>query len=1687
MDAKKLQNEEEEEAGTTESITPRSASSVQPTSLILNSNKSSGGAKSWPGTKKTTTTTVKEGSNGISLNLNTDMEMEHQQTINATNNNVKGGGEVVKKKENRHPNNYTAMKEIMRRKQLSSSSAQHYSSSKKQPLDVDIHIMPSDEMKCNDNQQQQQLVADARAAMDHVLNNNPNNNNINNFGDYSLSLDGKESTEASSSWAMLGNHLNETTMDNEEDSSDLNMMLLGSSDMMITPVALKRRQHAQQMTMQNESPLGLGGDGGASGVSGVSGVLSFLGDSPLFDQTIDDEEEEEENEVERNLCKSAEKVKRLEEHLLRNAGGGGNGCVDEISPVKPSSSPPANNYDDVVGREKEVTFAIQDGWETPRGGDDTNNGGTTSWKYTYPKSPYVNDDGNNNGSGDTSHDTNLLMTTPNSKKRLGESMEALANPMNESVIVSDDEASSGDGLGSPSPMKGIGSDGSDENNNEFDTSENSEIEIIGMLGSTKGFSTSSSGVTRHGNGKITTPTRASLMERNQTLVKEVRFADQTCVELSERKKFYKNQVGQYKKDLDAANKENTVLRTNYESSLQETAKLKVLVESLQAQKNQADLQVEAYRRHVSDAEKTHRSSLKKMEKTYQSHLENSQEQINILNGRLHDSLAVNTTLQSKLDEVHDKWESKLESNAASKELISSLKERVATGDATASNADATMQAMQGRLADLQKLCDQHKHELQRERNEREMVEHDRDDLQAQCDDLHRQLTEWVQTSDNLGDVFFNEDGSMNMDFVEELKSYTPVKKLCLDRSTTSTDNLPRTPTSNLLARTLRSELKRRESVSEKLDHAKQQVTALEDKISEMKMDHEEVKADNALLVEDMEERDAHIVELQVAMVEKDEQIARLNEEIEVLCQEDDGRVDTSSSTTDDVASQDESQSSQRDTVSVLEEKLDAVEETLEFTDEELTETKARLADTHELLDETAIKLEQSEGDLAVVRDQVLQYKVQVDRLFKELSEKEVEHANLSKFSDFQTSTLEAMKDKLSQSDKVNVELRAQLKSCFHSLVALEKILRTYENLDGVAGKMMAEQSRKVSRLLETMKQFAQEHNVSTDLLESETSIESSVDQSLMDAPVCNKCAFNEHQLDQLRERVDGIKLERDDANEQLQKAHQLLEDYKQELSEQESGHSKETSSLKKQCDDLEVKLLAATSDLQTCQVENKNLSQAASAAENEVSQMRSSNCDLRSENETLRVTVQSFELQLENERSLLRATREESDGYKNNVASAKAAFECVSTESALVKTSLANVEKEAQTLREAVNEKEKDLKSCKESLSSVVQQCDSLKACVAELETRLSVEETSRLSAEKSVEDASNHIAMLEDALKSKESEAERNRNECQELIVQLKQCQNLLAEAETDRVEADSTLSQLENEIKATKSVLFAYEESIINYKDEIRRLENDLHTTIQEKNSRIQMLEQACTSRQTLFSEQLDRTKRERDESNADLSSMIERLQNELQASNKSHEESSESAKRVIRELEEELFEQNQAQQILEEDIASKQARLEEETIKYKSACQELEKAQNEINSLEMDGQRLASKTSDEIEELREERNRLESEKIQLEEEMHFIRADLEEADEQREHLSAQNASLQKKCNIFKDKVKLLNEKNQAWEESYNAQNEDLVQHVREISRLNNQVTDLKRVLLSSQQSAAFMNRNSAPQGEYRRTSHS
>mmetsp|Transcript_35074 Transcript_35074/g.73994 ORF Transcript_35074/g.73994 Transcript_35074/m.73994 type:complete len:1706 (-) Transcript_35074:109-5226(-) len=1675
MDAKRLH----EEATTPSSLfettpLPRSATAAVPRQTS-SSQKSSAGAKSWPiEAPRTNNDEVR----GVSLDLNDELEREHQHDTTKVTAGRKGGGGKVGYKENLCPNNFSAMKQIMKRKQMANAARKELDSSAGAAAAAAHDEKESDETI---------PVDDDGVATSTVENNKAAMNN-------SQSTEEKDT----SIWAMMGNHLNESTMDQEQ-----------SSELAITPARWMQQNDVPSRWSSNGSNhSGNGGDG-------ASGVLSFLGESPLFDQSVT-----EENEAERNLSRSAEKVKNLEERLLRSADG-------DLSPVKPQKE----GGDDSVGDEngsverKEVTFAIQDGWETPS---------APSKHANYRKSPYM---------------PKLPMMTSSSK--LSESMEPQANPMNESAIVSDDEASgeSNAAPASPSPMKSIGGDEdilditetseeqrwdeefgtglspdddadvtSEVYNDEFDTSERNDMNDLELVGMGSPKSRGSSGKQRHRASKKMniTPTRASLMERNQTLVKEVRFADQTCVELSERKKYYKNQAGQFKKNLSAANKENSLLRVNYELSLQENSKLKILVESLQAQKHQADLQVEAYRTQIADSDKTHRSSLKKIESTYNSHLKNSEEQIKSLHERLRRSHDANTKLQSKMDEVHGKWESRLQSDASSQELITSLKERVTASDTAASSKDASVKAMQARIDDLQNMHDQHANEIQRERNEREMIEHDRDDLQAQCNSLHKQLTEWVQTSDTLGDVFFNEDGSRNEDFVEELKEYTPVKKLYLDSSRSSggsgsrsSKNSAQTPTSNLLARTLRSELKRRQTVAEKLESTEHKLTKLKDKLSDMKMDVEEAKADSAMLEEDLEEKCVQIAELEVALGEKDDRIARLNEELDVLIQVENGDASAAGTGSRSSRSADSVQSGssgERDTASMLEDRLDAVEETLEYTDGELVETRARLADTQELLDQTAGELERSEEELADVRDQVQDYEVQVNNLSRDLAEKEVECANITKFSDFQTTTLETLKEKLSRSDTVNAELRTQLNSCFQSLVDLERILRTYEDLDGHVGKKMAEQSRKIARLLRTMEQFVQDRSASParDLEsraiaptahEEKNIAGSGSEESSSTSLRSTRSAHYQEELNGLREEIDAAEMERDDANKQLQKAHDFLQELRDELSKQEDEHLEETTSLKRQCEELEARLSAVALELPTGEMESQNLSKTE---ENEVYQqlsvIRSNNAELIQENEKLRVDIQSFELQLENEKALLRATREEANGYRQDVSLGKAAFECLTTEASLTKIQL---EKEGKGLREMVAQKEKELKGYQEDLSkaqtSFQEHTESMKSHCIDLERKISDEEKSRVSAEASLDDASKRVAMLEDAIKAKEEECQEKENECQELIISLKRVQNALGEAEMERGEATNTIESLENQMQEEKSVLFAYEEAIIGYKDDIRRLNNELQTTVLEKNNRIQMLEQGLTSRQTLFTEQLDRTKEERDASTAELTDMIERLQNELQSSNKTHQESGERNNLAIKDLEEEILRKNEAIKDLEEEIIRKEESLEENTQKLQQAQNEIAQVMDRLNSSEMDCERMVTKHQDEAEELVEELNRLEGQKNQVEKQIQLLRSNMEEYEEIREkerheldRLSAQNASLQKKCNIFKDKIKSLNEKNKAWEVSYKAQSDDLVFHGMEISRLNGQVSDLKARLIRQGSGRYLVNRNelarsaqSTPQG--------
>ena len=657
------------------------------------------------------------------------------------------------------------------------------------------------------------------------------------------------------SFAMMGRELNNTTMDNEE-----------PSDIAITPA---------QWRCESKGEI----NGGTSG-DGASGVLSFLGESPLFDQSVTDS-----NEAEKNLTQSAEKIKRFEENML---------IRDEfgfLSPVRGENET------------RGVRFADENGSGTPRE------------TKSYPRSPYI---------------PGGKLATPSKSGKLSESMDAKSN-LNESVLVSDDEKDDDD-------------DG-DDDAGEFSTpfksssarpsSANDETTDFGEFGtpSSRIDETISSRNKSHRRNKSYSPTREELRERNHTLVKEVRFADQTCVELSERKKFYKNQVGQYRRDMKAANDENASLREQSQRLLQENAKLKVLVESLQVQNTQAGAQAEEYKARIIETEATHRSMVKKMEDNF-----------NALNNRLQDTLA---------------------------------KGDVDGGAATLS--------LQSRVKELQGMYDQQTAHLQRERNERDMIENDRDHFQNQCDELHKQLTKWAQSSDAIVDVFHNEDGSQNEDFAGAAK-LSPVKQL---RLYASSDQEPRTPTANLLSRTLRSEQKNRQKVMRRLDLAELRVKELESQVASLKvryychsilllhrsfltlaqqMDLEEYKADNVLLEEDVEDYTSKIKDLESLLADKDVQVARLHEEIEVMCQE---SIDDESNPTASVASDDgedggselelrlskgfdkddvpleaDENDEESDTKSKIKERLHAAEETLDFAGEFPAFSRSFCAVTH---------------------------------------------------------------------------------------------------------------------------------------------------------------------------------------------------------------------------------------------------------------------------------------------------------------------------------------------------------------------------------------------------------------------------------------------------------------------------------------------------------------------------------------------------------------------------------------------------------------------------------------------------------------------------------------------------------------------------------------------------------------------
>ena len=1164
------------------------------------------------------------------------------------------------------------------------------------------------------------------------------------------------------------------------------------------------------------------------------------------------------------------------------------------------------------------------------------------------------------------------------------------------------------------------------------------------------------------NNNTTSPTKAALNQRVKFLTTEVRFADQTCVELSTKLKSEKAKSGIYQHDLSNAKRDHVRLSQQHQVLLQENTKLKVL---MQTQKEQTAMQLKEYQAKLALVEEGHKTHLEEWEKRHQSHLKHAQEQISLLNDRLAQSLQVNASLQNKLDHSSSQHSSQHSSSSNNKDIQSDIqhwKHRVQTAELSATQADATVQAIQARLNDLQSMYDRRHDELQRERNEKEMMEQDRDNLLSKYQEIHRQLAEYQE--ELVDEDLWTEDGSsMLPEYLEEIQ-FTPVKDT----------------TCNLLARTLRSEQKRRNEALDSTRTLQNQILNLENVLSEFKIDYEELKADNGLMEEEFKEKCCLVEEMKVELKQKEMVIGRLLEEMELMngsseaversyasfsnggsqgsmTRDTEGNSSVSASSgsqglmtrdTGGNSSVSTSNSAKQttwmemhSTIDDLEGRLEVTQAALESTEEELIVTRRKLEETETLSEEMAGRLEEAEEELAVAEEQMMEYEEQFAIVNKELNDLTKELAETKDFSEFQARTIGTMKLDLANNETRINEFSIQLKSSLQALMKVEKILRTYEDSDDLAKKKLGEQSRKIVRLEETIKAI-NEHLSAKDVETAST--QTTHTHLLAQSPMANLSSvaldspasalsgdhYYQGKLSELRKdltdanaRCDDMERERDDMTGKMKEALRCLDEFRGEMRQQEKEHMEETASLRdemdaisakkkelaERCGKLESKLANMSKELSSQKAQSEALATSQNESSRQMAVVIGNNSELLTENENLRAEIDSLEMELENSKSLLKASNEEREGYQNDIKATKAAFECLQTDSVLTKNSLKSLEQEVAKLRMLLAQKEEELKEKSTALETTQElvasdrvkfdenqqilkgqheeEIKAMQAAIHNSELQLAEIQQVCNASNEALQNASDRIKVLENMMETKEQECDLYKAESEDLSALLEKkrdellsVQNNLAGAEEELDEERATtqeqrreIDQLNSKIEEDKLCMSAYEESVVGLKREIHGLQceisdlqHELEDTVEsyqsivyENQNQINMLQSACENRQVLFDEQIAKAKQERDITTKDFNSMIQMLKTQLHSKDEAVAEAKAVLSRKeqhINEMEAKIRELMSIISDLEEDLndqTTAQAQLEEEISRKQGQIETLQ------NSLVEAGDEIASTT--------------------------------------------------------------------------------------------------------------------------------
>ena len=311
----------------------------------------------------------------------------------------------------------------------------------------------------------------------------------------------------------------------------------------------------------------------------------------------------------------------------------------------------------------------------------------------------------------------------------------------------------------------------------------------------KAFAT---GVDESIGGGISKESAASLIERNKTLVKEVRFADQTCVELSERNASMQRDMTRLEGQISEMKQNNDSTQEVLLKSKEHCAKLEAsndgLSRQLAEQRSQFEKQISLLENALTEQKDINERLAHQVEESHSQKL----------------------SIEKNLVSTQAKFEALQENYTETNGKVSSLMERLAASQSSAEVSAASAaesyrsfcNESEKKIEELEKLAEERLEMYNNEKNQRVELE---------------------KENNNLIEKYCNNGNDNNCPVV--LQEKTP-NKMSHDAHDQLRSTQIKTPTSAVLARTLEAELQRGHDAIERILEAEMIITITQSELKE---------------------------------------------------------------------------------------------------------------------------------------------------------------------------------------------------------------------------------------------------------------------------------------------------------------------------------------------------------------------------------------------------------------------------------------------------------------------------------------------------------------------------------------------------------------------------------------------------------------------------------------------------------------------------------------------------------------------------------------------------------------------------------------------------------------------------------------------------------------------------------------